>query len=374
MTAQKIVILSHNDLDGKGASTVLKDFHETLPRKKFFPVEVHNIHVNDVDRMIEDYAKDPEVLKGIVAFYILDLTPRKTETWDLLMKWNLTPYMPKTIVLDHHASELYRTERYPFAKIQVRHEDGRLACATSLAVEQCKEIFAIELNAGIYGDNQNENKAVHAYYFYDRYVRTYAELIRLFDTWDWAREFPYLAPEQMLFADSLNTLFDYIGMDKFEKLLFEGLTVFRTGDGKTSPQALAQTFIDFVQSKYGKEIEVLEKKERDYIKKKVRLAKTTTFEHEGRTLTAGIVVASEHLSKLGNEIAKIYDLSIISTGTDRLSIRAADPTIDVSAIAKTYFNGGGHNQAAGGTLSMDLSDCLTTLLHGQFREAVVSEE
>jgi len=365
---QKIVILSHNDLDGKGASTVLKDFHETLPRKRFFPVEVHNIHVNDVDRMIEDYAKDPEALKEIVAFYILDLTPRKTETWDLLMEWNLTPHMPKTIVLDHHASEVYRTERYPFAKIQVRHEDGRLACATTLAVEQCKEIFAIELNAGIYGDDQNENKAMRAYFFYDRYVRTYAELIRLFDTWDWARDFPYLAPEQMLFADSLNTLFTYIGMDEFEKLLFEGLTVFRTGDGKTSPKQLAQTFIDFVQSKYGKEIAVLEKKERDYIKKRLRMVKPMTFEHEGRTLTAGVVIASENLSKLGNEIAKIHDISIISTGTERISIRTEDPTIDVSVIAKNYFNGGGHVPAAGGSLTMNLSDCLLTLINGQLKQ------
>lgn len=368
MKAPKIVIISHDDLDGVGASTALRDFHETIPRVKFHDIEVQNVKVNDVDGIIEAYAANEEELAMISAFYILDLTPRKTPTWDLLMEWNLTPGKPKTIVIDHHASEAYRMERYPFAHIHVTEPDGRLASATSLTVDFCKMIFTGQTKAGVFGDGPQLEASMNAFYFYDRYMRSYAELIRLLDTWDWTREPTQLSPEQMKFADSLNTLFYYIGLDKFADMLLEGLKKFRTDEAATSPSILADSFIQFVQSKYGKEIEVLEKKERDYLDKKVRLAKAMTFEHEGRTLTAAIVVASQSQSKLGNELAKIHDIAVISTGTDRLSFRTADPTIDVSQIAKKYFTGGGHKPAAGGKLSMDLTDCLLTLLQGQFKE------
>lgn len=364
MQKTKTVIISHNDLDGIGASTILEQYQKryVLFDQPDHELDVRNVHVNDVDEIILELQK--EIMEGthIESIYIADLTPRIDETWELLSEWDKAENRPFVIILDHHASEQYRTEKYDFAVIKPG-EDGALMSATTLAQIYCQHVQMITM-AQAPGELDEDLAA--DFFEFIKYCLAFDNLIRAYDTWDWTRNPSYLKEDQLVFADHLNTLFWGIGLEAFRYHLVEGFDRIVFKDEAGPSYDLTTEFIDYTRRYYGREIDLLVRQEEQYINGKVKAAVPMTVEYEGRSLTVGVVIASQHQSKLGNRIAETYDVAVISTGTDRLSFRTKDDSIDVSVIAKKLFKGGGHKPAAGGRLEVNLTNTLVKHLNNQF--------
>lgn len=365
MTTHKNVIISHNDLDGIGASTVLEQFEKRFfsYHKPDFEIDVRNVHVNDVDDIILELKEEIEAGVKIETIYITDLTPRIDATWELLDEWNKAPDRPYIVILDHHASEQHRAEKYEFAAI-MPEQDGELMSATTLAQRYCQHAQMISM-AEAPGEIDEDLAA--EFFEFLKYCISFDNLIRAYDTWDWTRSPGYLKEDQLVFADHLNTLFWGIGLEKFSEHLVRGFDQIVFKDEEGPSYGLTTYFIDYTRREYGREIDLLVNQEEQYIKGKVKAAVPMTVEYEGRELTVGVTIASQHQSKLGNRIAETHDVAVISTGTDRLSFRTKDESIDVSAIAKQLFKGGGHKMAAGGRLEVNLTNSLVNHLGNQFK-------
>jgi len=205
-------------------------------------------------------------------------------------------------MIDHHVTALH-FNRYPWGSVQPVDEHGKKTCATSLFYEYLVQKQCLARTETL-----------------DAFV----ELVRQYDTWDWEEN-------KTIEAKRLNDLLGILGMDEFIEQMLERLQA-----------KLPFSFTDMEQYIFQAE----EKKLERYIRlKQKQLVQTWMDGH-----CVGIVFAEQHISELGNALAKRFPhldlIALVNVGTKHIGFRTIHDEVDVSAFAKK-FGGGGHPKASG---------------------------
>ena len=204
---------------------------------------------------------------------------------------------------DHHAFNLVANE-YPFGTAISCNSDGINECATSLFYKYLKNLYPETF----------DNEA----------IEYYTELIRLSDTWDWAKT-------NNQEAKKLNDLHDILGKENYIKYFIE----FFKNNKK----------FFFTESQ-----EYLLKIEEDRIKRYLEESEKTMFHATLAGKRCGVVFAEQNRSLLGNYLAQKYshliDYVVIINMQQGISFRSVKNDINVAEIASIY-GGGGHIKASG---------------------------
>ena len=313
-----IKIFSHNDLDGVGAPSILKHiFCSTgiLRDSTFLETTFSSTgKYGTIDQDICNYLDSGEI-QAVDEIFITDLTPQLETLQKLKEKAKCGKFNWK--VIDHHKTALPMAALFPINVFVEVDYEGKLHSATSMV---CR-VFQ-----GVMPDDANQYKNFAG-------IAEIAEMIRLYDTWDWTREDTLQAKR----AGQLNNLFYFMPMSKREALIEEFI----------------QLGVNQFFNKYVDIISVLEERESQYIDRKVSEVEHTWI----NGLEVAYVYAEQYTSTLGNKLAKLdkceqmgdpVDYSIVIHGNNKVSLRTIRDDIDVSEIAKQMFGGGGHSKAAGG--------------------------
>ena len=295
----RTLILSHKaDIDGLSPVIFLKLIRERL--------DVVLLNANDICPKLHEIIKN-QSYKKYDEIFVTDLTLDK-KTCELIMS---TGDSDKFHTFDHHAFDL-SANNYPFGVAISRNDDGVNECATSLfykyLVERYPETF--------------DNNA----------IKEYTELVRLNDTWDWAKT-------NNQDAKNLSEIHSILGRDNY-----------------------IETYLDFLKNNkekfyYTDDQKYLLKIEQDRITRYLEETEKTMFHATLCGKRCGIVFAESHRSILGNYLTEKYshliDFVVIINMQQGISLRSRTEDVDVSEIASIY-GGGGHVKAAGAPMDNKL--------------------
>lgn len=309
MAKRNVKIFSHNDLDGFGAPILIKTVQPVMFNDCEF--EMTNIGAGRIDSELDYWFKSPEA-SGITDVWIMDMTPDSDHTMRELNR----QFANHWLVFDHHETEAELRQKY--AANSIKPEDDRInPSATSLVWDWLKtqDHFA-ELGTATQAK-----------------LAELVEMIRAYDTWDWQND-PDMHAETRQAADDLNQLFWFYPLDHsadFVQSVFDqGWSAYRQAN-----DLLIQT---------------LNERRAKYLKS--HLKDVVQVEADGHQF--GIVYASDYKSEIAHELLQQQpDLdAALVISPKSLSLRS-NGKIDVAKFAETYYNGGGHADAAGGRLDIN---------------------
>lgn len=294
----KTLILSHKaDIDGLSPVIFLKLVRENL--------DIQLLNANDINPRVSELIKT-QAYKEYDEIFITDLTLDE-KTCEMIMNTGLDDRFHS---FDHHAMNLI-SNNYPFGVAISKDENGVNQCATSLFYQYLVKLYPDVFDTPAF--------------------RTYTELVRLSDTWDWAKE-------NNLDANKLSDLLSILGREEYIK-----------------------TYVDFLKNnqefyfldKHKYLLEVEEKRIKRYLEETER----TMFHATLCGHPCGIVFAEQHRSLLGNYLAEKYayciDFVVMINLQQGLSFRCNKDNINVGEIA-TVFGGGGHVKASGAPMDNSL--------------------
>lgn len=283
----KYQLMTHTDLDGVACAILAKLYLQDV--KVWF---CSNNNINEsVLKFIEERESETEYLMITDLSVSMEVASRLDRLTDL-----------KIILLDHH--ETGRTlNDYTWAKVVVETK-GHLHCGAELFYHYLCETL-----------NPVKN-VIHA---------EFVELVRLYDTWDWERE-------EKEKASWLNDLLQFEGLYRFYEERYKKLEY-----GKIFTKDDLQI------------LEILKETKESYIKRKTK--SVVKLEVEGYQV--GYVFGEQYISELGNAIADTYnDIDIVAIFTGRrVSLRSVKENIHLGEWSKKNYGGGGHQLAAGFTVS-----------------------
>ena len=171
----KTLILSHKaDIDGLSPVIFLKLIRDDL--------DIQLLNANDLNPKVTEIIKNKSYLQYDEIF-ITDLTLDEP-TCELIMS---TGYDSKFHSFDHHALNLI-SNNYPFGVAISKNAEGINECATSLFFKYLRQEYPEVF----------DNPA----------LETYTELVRLNDTWDWAKT-------NNTDATKLSDLLNILGRDEY---------------------------------------------------------------------------------------------------------------------------------------------------------------
>lgn len=290
----KVLILTHKaDIDGLSPVIFLKLIHDE--------VDSILLNANDINPKVTELIKNKSYLK-YDEIYITDLTLDKT-TCELIMS---TGNWDRFHTFDHHAINLVANE-YQFGTAISTNADGVNECATSLFYKYLTKRYPETFNT--------------------KALQNYTELVRLSDTWDWAKT-------NNLDANKLADLLSILGRDEYITTYTE---FFKNN----------QDFYFTDNQKYLLDVE--EKRIKRYLEE----SEKTMFHATLCGRPCGVVFAESHRSLLGNYLAEKYayilDYIVIINMQQGISFRAHKDNVNVGEIA-TIYGGGGHVKASGAPL------------------------
>lgn len=175
----KVLLFSHgSDIDGMGSIIISKTYFDEV---KYYYCEMSNI-----DDTIKNSIETKEIDDYDLVF-VTDLCPNNN-TLEIIN--NREDLKEKFQVIDHHKTRLNSVDDFDFVSITIEDEKGQCS-ATSLFYEY------LVLN------NIIEEKEI---------VKTYSELTRLEDTWEWKKTNNPL-------AHHLSHLFNILGRDEYVRVM-----------------------------------------------------------------------------------------------------------------------------------------------------------
>lgn len=290
----KVHHISHDDLDGVSAILITKAL---LPSHEVTSKPVSNGSVDkEVLSYMEEWEKD-------TLLVITDVSVSE-EVAEELDKRVMEGY--QLLLIDHHKTALW-LNKYHWAKVELELH-GQKASATS-------------------------SYLFHHFVNVPRKVAEYAELVRLYDTWEWSTT---ESPEGVK-AKQLNDLFFMLGKLEYEDFVVTSLHDLLTDNFEFGDK---ETIL----------IENEQKRIEAYIRVKEKQFKVVDYEFEGTTYKMGIVTNESYHSELGNALCNKHPevdfVLMIDVGRKKCSLRTVRPDLDVSLIAKSY-GGGGHPASSG---------------------------
>jgi len=294
----KTLLISHKaDPDGISPVIFLKLIRDDL--------DVCLLNANDINAKVAEIIKNKSYL-NYEEIYITDLTLDKNSC-EIIMNTGKSEMFH---TFDHHAFNLIAND-YPFGVAISTNSDGVNECATSLFYQYLKDLYPETF------DNDG--------------IAKYTELIRLSDTWDWAKT-------NNMEAKRLNDLHDILGRDEYIKYFVEFFK-----NNKEFYFTKEQNYLlDVEQSRIERYLEETEK---------------TMFHATLCGKRCGIVFAEQNRSLLGNYLAQKYsyliDYVVIINMQQGISFRCNKDSVNVAEIASIY-GGGGHVKASGAPMDNSL--------------------
>jgi len=294
----KTLIISHKaDVDGLSPVIFLKMIREDL--------DVCLLNANDINPKIIEIIKNKTYL-NYDEIFVTDLTLDKNSC-ELIMN---TGHSDKFKSFDHHALNLI-SNNYPFGTAISTNSDGVNECATSLFFKYLRNLYPEVFDKNCIAD--------------------YTELVRLGDTWDWAKT-------GNKDANKLGDLLNILGREEY-----------------------ISTFTDFLKNNseffFTDSQKYLLSVEEIRINRYMEEAEKTMFHATLCGHPCGIVFAEQHRSLLGNYLAEKYsyclDFVVIINMQQGISFRCNKEDINVGKIA-TIYGGGGHIKASGAPMDNSL--------------------
>lgn len=302
----KTLLITHKaDPDGISPVIFLKMIRDNL--------DYILLNANDVIPKTQEILKNKSYL-NYDEIFITDLTLDR-QTCEMIMATGRSEMFH---VFDHHAFNLI-ANNYPFGTAISTNKDGINECATSLLYK-----YLLTTNPEVFDTNC---------------IRDYTELIRLSDTWDWAKT-------NNLDAKKLNDLHDILGRDGYINYYVKFLR--ENKEFYFSPEQ--NYLLEIEQGRIQRYLEESEK---------------TMFHATLQGKRCGIVFAENNRSLLGNYLAQKYsyclDFVVIINMQQGLSFRCVKDDVNVAEIASVY-GGGGHIKASGAPMDNTLKKEVISLI------------
>lgn len=318
---KKIMIFSHNDLDGYGSPYILERMakisnQERYPEDKVFDKRYCNTgNYGDINEKINKFIDSKQIFYYDEVF-LTDLTP-SLETLTKLVE----TCKEKNIYLkvyDHHASETYMNEMFPEIVSIIPEINSVKTSGTSLIFDMFYKNIS---------DSIKDEKKVELIY-----LENLAQIIRSYDTWDWSNDPNDTYKEN---ANNFNKLFTYNFKPDWVKRVSEVWSIWPTETEKLI-------------------LEVINKEESKYVYRK-SLSNNLTFGevvYEGASISYVLTYADLYKNALATKLINSYPniQMVFILDKDILSIRSDKEDINVGEIAKSLFDGGGHPAAGGGKI------------------------
>ncbi|WP_295731308.1 DHHA1 domain-containing protein [uncultured Limosilactobacillus sp.] len=309
MTNRQIKIFSHNDLDGFGAPYLLQVVQATVfPDEQF---TITNIGAGKIDEELDHWFTHAD-LGSFSDAYIMDMTPESEHTFRELN----AHFANHWLVFDHH--ETAADIRQMYSNNMVTFENDQNQSATSLVWQWIQHQPRFKM---LSLERQQQLAQV-------------VELIRAYDTWDWQND-ATLPAEVKTGADELDQLFWFYPLDHstdfIQAVLQQGWPHYRQAN-----QLLIQTLND---------------RRSHYLHH--HLKDVLIDELAGHQW--GFVYADDYKSEIAHELLQEHpeaEAAMVISPTS-LSLRS-NGQIDVAQFAEKYFHGGGHADAAGGRIDINL--------------------
>lgn len=315
-TFNKVVHVSHDDLDGESPLI--------LTRLAFQDKEIvtRGCHYETVDEITMNLIRD-EVNKEDTIMFITDISVNPEN----LSKINdLVQEGYRIFMLDHHdAKESVPVKKYAsWMKLDQTYPDGRGTAATSMYYE-----FLVK----------------HGFIARTLVLDDYVELVRQYDTWEWA-------DAENLRAKRLN---DYYFMVNREEFSGDVLSTLKGNPEDVDPNVMfrSETHFSF-DSQIEYMLDMEQKRIEEYCKSKHKQLEIFKGLVDGtdRIYTFGVVSAETYQSELGNYLCKelineVDFVVMMDVGKKKMSLRSNKAKdVNVGAIARSV-GGGGRAQTAG---------------------------
>lgn len=290
----KIKLFTHTDLDGVGCAIILKMYIED--------VDAEFCSISNINERVKEWLEQDHE-EEYTHVMVTDISVNEEIAKELNSR-SIGEKM-KVNLLDHHETASWLNQ-YQWARVE-SETNGEKNSGTDLLYEFLTTNMGFETNA---------------------LCSEFVELVRSYDTWDWAHTDNQKAKE-------LSDLFGIQGLRAFEenmiRKLKEGI-IFSPEDQEA--------------------IEIEKEKRKIYMKrKKSKLIKLKMYDYD-----IGAVFAEQYISELGNILAQENeDLDFIAIFTGkRVSFRTIKENIHLGEFCKEYYGGGGHAKAAGMEIDIQL--------------------
>lgn len=307
----KIKLLTHTDMDGSGASIVLRSI--------FDDVEIKHCSNAVMSEEIKNAILDEE--SNFDWIFACDISCNETDAEII----NNHPNSKKLILLDHHITAM-SLNKYDWACVEPKlikdsyraklytTPDTGLSSGTSLVYDFMEYCDLTRYISDI------------------DFLKTIVHMIAAYDTWDWVNHFGK-NPD----FDTLSTLFDIYMSDRFEEKILNKINTPKTDSTKELFDDIDRLLLDIEHDK----IDI-------YLKGIEKAFTTGTIKIQNVDYSIVFCTSDKYLQETFEHMKAIlpdYDIYLINYGNG-IGLRATKDEINVGMIAKE-FGGGGHPGAAG---------------------------
>jgi len=308
----KVKLFSHSDLDGISCGIV---------GKLAFPdINIEYCDYDNVNEKIKQYIEKEEY-KNYETTFITDISVNGEVA-------ELIDNVYEFVLLDHHKTALW-LNKYKWACVAeyLNEEDNIKHSGTAM--------FYYHILDFVIGNKLYSKQSVL------KSASDFVEIVRQYDTWEFQTKYNNLVPKQV------NDLMYLIGRDAFIEKVTHQILTFREFN---------LTEEDFSLLKRNQETidKYIESKDKSIIVKEIQGYK------------AGVVFAERYSSELGNKLSELHpelDFIAMINPSHSVSYRTVKKDIDLSLIAGV-FGGGGHKQASGSQIYVDMRENIINLIFG----------
>lgn len=348
----KILLITHDDLDGSGPVMVLHMFFNDC-------IDVIHTNNSDMDFTIRNTAMSEESEK-YDAIFITDISCT-LETAEEIFSSNIKD---KVFLLDHHGTAM-ELNKYPFAIVAIDNPEDSFSheyyedktttgkcSATTLIYDFLLYSNSVIHHRIVSSENIEFSEIWCELFTKDNKINEFFDYfcfsIGIFDTWDWVNVFKRNTHDTLL-AQQLNDIFYIYGIKMFDKIYIDKV------------HKNSYKIIDWIDNQEKMLLELENEKITSYVNnKKINCLHKMI---NGKDYNICYAFAEQYLSQMFEKMQETYpefssdnpngiNFYIIVT-SNGISFRSrGDYSIDVSKIAK-LFGGGGHPQAAGCSLDSE---------------------
>lgn len=332
----RVLLLTHNDLDGSGPAVLLKSI--------FKNITVQHCSNGTMDWDIKNSILNKDVCNQYDVIFVTDISCTEESAYLI----NKDPDIIKLILLDHHSTALV-LNKFDWALVEpmMLSNTFRDPAYIKMGAEGHSSgtslMYDFLYNFGFNKFIRNEKLA-----------RTLVFAITAYDTWDWVKIFG----KDKKYHD-LNTLFWIYQAEMFDRIFTE----------RISSSDEHRIFED--QDKLILEIEA--NRIQSVVRNKEKGFSTGTMIFDGKEYSIVYCFAEQYMSDIFERMKELYpdrDIAFINYGTG-ISLRSININVNVAEICKRN-GGGGHPEAGGFKIPYDLQT--KYCMHSLNAKIVLDEE
>lgn len=318
--SDKILLLTHTDLDGSGPAVILRTLLD----------DVTVVHCDNgtMSSDIRNAVVDNSVSGNFDKIFVCDISCNPDDAH--VINGVLKNSNQQLVLLDHHATAIHLNE-FDWAYVgEGMIEDS---FRNKLYPDSIPESERHSSATALMYDYLDYNNALGRY---KMTLKDFTYKVSAYDTWDW---------QASMLNDKgcydLNKIRNCYGMRIFED---EAVNKLRNGD------------INLIGESEKLMLRIENEKVQDHLKKVSKDIIVCDMDLDGKNYPAAICLSDKYLPDTFEYMKKTYpEVKIYAAICDHsISMRAKDPEVDLSEIAKSR-GGGGHPGAAGITIPLEKS-------------------